>query len=282
MEAIVTRPGEGEVLTGERRELRVKGVHPELLVLECAVEPGYEGPRPHFHRRHVDSFYVLDGELEFAIGGETVRAEPGTFVLVPPGLVHSFANPRAEPARFLNVQAPETGFVELLRERERGEEPDAQRFDVWDTDGEPRASAAAPIVYRAGDGRRASKRVVIKAGRDEIAVTESRYEPGRRGPEPHLHRLHADSFYVLEGELEFLLGEEKIRAPGGTFVLAPPRFVHTFWNPGPADARYLNFHAPGVGFDEYLVSQPAEGESEAEFLARFDHYYVDRPHPADM
>ena len=137
------------------------------------------------------------------------------------------------------------------------------------------------IALGPGDGQRVSERLVIKAGREEIVVTETEFEAGRRGPPPHVHRLHADSFYVLEGELEFLLDDETVRAQAGSFVLAPPDFVHTFWNPGPANARYLNFHTPGVCFDEYLVAGRGEGESETDFLARYDTYYVDRPHPAD-
>jgi quercetin dioxygenase-like cupin family protein len=137
------------------------------------------------------------------------------------------------------------------------------------------------IVVGPDEGRRASRRVVIKAAREEVVATESAYEPGRRGPLPHVHRLHADSFYVLEGELEFLVGDEKVRAPAGSFVLAPPNVVHTFWNPGPAPARFLNFHTPGTRFDEYLTASRREDESEAEFLARYDTYYMDQPHPAD-
>jgi quercetin dioxygenase-like cupin family protein len=137
------------------------------------------------------------------------------------------------------------------------------------------------IALEPGDGQRVSDRLVIKAAREEIVVTETRFDAGRRGPPPHIHKLHADSFYVLEGELEFLLGEETVRAAAGSFVLAPPNFVHTFWNPGPEPARYLNFHTPGTGFDRYLVEGRRDGESETDFLMRFDTYYVDRPHPAD-
>jgi mannose-6-phosphate isomerase-like protein (cupin superfamily) len=277
----IVGPGEGEALSGEDRELRVKTVRPELDLLEYDVGPGYEGPGPHFHKRHVDSFYVLEGELEFTIGGETVRAGAETFVLVPPGVVHAFTNPGPGSAWFLNVHAPETGFVELLRARDRGEEPDSERFDVWDADGDARGSARDAIVLGAGEGRRVSDRLVIKAGRDELVATDTTFEAGRRGPAPHVHRRQADSFYVLEGELAFLLGDENVRAPAGSFVVAPANFVHTFWNPGPAPARYLNFHTPGAGFDTYLFERPREGESQSDFYARFDTFTVDRPHPAD-
>jgi len=130
----VTGPDEGELLSGEERELRIKGVRPELDFLEYDVGPGYEGPGPHYHERHVDSFYVLEGELEFTLGEETRRAGPGTYVLVPPGVVHAFTNRGPGRARFLNVHAPETGFVEYMRARDRGEDADPTDFDVHDVE----------------------------------------------------------------------------------------------------------------------------------------------------
>jgi mannose-6-phosphate isomerase-like protein (cupin superfamily) len=132
VDAIVSQPAEGEPLQGDHRLLHVKAVRPELDFLEYEVGPGYQGPGPHYHERHVDSFYVLDGELEFTVGGETVHAPAGTYLLVPQGVVHSFTNPGPGGARFLNIHAPETGFVDLLRARARGEEVDPARYDVHD------------------------------------------------------------------------------------------------------------------------------------------------------
>ncbi len=130
----VSRPGEGERLEIGSRTLLIKAVRAELDVLEFDVGPDYEGPGPHFHKRHADSFYVLKGELEFTVDGETVRAPAGTAVVVPPRVVHSFTNPGPGRTRFLNMHAPDTGFVEYMRARDRGEEPDPAQFDVWEAD----------------------------------------------------------------------------------------------------------------------------------------------------
>lgn len=73
------------------------------------VAPRSSGPDLHEHDLEDDSFYVLDGELVFSVDGDEVSAGPGTFVLVPPGVPHSFANRTDEPARFVNVHAP-AGF----------------------------------------------------------------------------------------------------------------------------------------------------------------------------
>ena len=96
---------------------------------------------------------------------------------------------------------------------------------------------------------------MIKCAHELVDVTWTRYEAGEHGPDPHVHRRHADAWYVLEGELEFGLGadgEELRRAPAGTLVLVPAGVIHTFRNEGPATARFLNVHAPSTGFAESL------------------------------
>ncbi len=99
------------------------------------------------------------------------------------------------------------------------------------------------------------KRVAILADTEQIVITESWYVAGERGPDPHVHHHHVDAFYILEGTIVFGVGPravEEVVAAAGTLVLVPPEVVHTFWNPGPDRARYLNYHAPHGGFAEFL------------------------------
>jgi mannose-6-phosphate isomerase-like protein (cupin superfamily) len=133
-DAAIRRPGEGELLETENRDLRVRASWEQMDLLEYEAGPGYEGPGPHFHKRHVDSFYVLEGELEFTVGGETLRAGAGTSVSVPTGVVHSFTNPGSSRARFLNVHAPECGFVDFIRARDIGEDVDPAHYDIWEVE----------------------------------------------------------------------------------------------------------------------------------------------------
>ena len=99
-----------------------------------------------------------------------------------------------------------------------------------------------------------TRRVSILAEHDLVHVTESHYAAGERGPDVHVHRHHADAFYVLEGELVFELGpdSQRLRVGARTLVLAPALLAHSFRNEGPGDARFLNVHAPGRGFAEWL------------------------------
>jgi mannose-6-phosphate isomerase-like protein (cupin superfamily) len=119
-----------------------------------------------------------------------------------------------------------------------------------------------PVLLRAGEGEtisdRAERNVRILCGHELADVTWTRYEAGERGPDPHIHRQHADAWYVLEGELTFGLGPEGaelVRAPARTMVLVPAGVIHTFRNEGPATARFLNIHAPSMGFAESLRRQ---------------------------
>ena len=60
-----------------------------------------------------------------------------------------------------------------------------------------------------------------------------------------------DSFYVLEGEVEFLVDTEMFLLGAGSFLAAPPGVLHTF-SGRPGHSRLLNVHAPSGGFHDWL------------------------------
>ena len=78
------------------------------------MAPGRHGPEVHVHEDEDDAFYVLDGQLTFFLGDDEVAAPAGTFVLVPPGVMHTFANRTEEPVRILNIHAPAGFDLRLL------------------------------------------------------------------------------------------------------------------------------------------------------------------------
>jgi mannose-6-phosphate isomerase-like protein (cupin superfamily) len=92
----------------------------------------------------------------------------------------------------------------------------------------------------------------------------------------HTHERHADAFYVLEGEIEIATSAtERVRVGAGGFAVAPPGVLHALGVP--ERARYLNIHAPGMAFAEYLRGQREYGERgerpPPEFFERFDVHY---------
>jgi quercetin dioxygenase-like cupin family protein len=105
--AVVVRPGEGHRIGNVEFLARTADTPRFTLgIIDFAAGRELEA---HVHPDEDDSFYILEGEITFTVGDDEVIAGPGTFVLVPPGVRHGFANRRDTPARILNVHAP-AGF----------------------------------------------------------------------------------------------------------------------------------------------------------------------------
>ena len=92
---------------------------------------------------------------------------------------------------------------------------------------------------------------VFKADREETAgrysISEWWLEPHTQGPGAHSHD-EDDVFFVIEGTMSFLIGEDWVDAPRGAFVLAPGGLTHDFQNRTDARAGVLNISVPG-GFE---------------------------------
>jgi quercetin dioxygenase-like cupin family protein len=249
---LVLRPGEGEPITREpRRKVTIKVALDQLTVTESRYASGERGPDRHVHRRHVDAFYVLEGAMTYTFGREERRvvAEPGTFVLIPPDVVHTFANESDGWVRWLNFHAPDAGFAQFLRDG-----------SAWDSEApppDPGLPADEAIVASAAAGElfdREDRTITIKGAVPELSALEIAFDPSFV-VDPHEHDDHVDAFWVLDGEVEFTVGEAAVRAGADTFVEAPPDSRHGFANPGTRRARVLNLHGPDAGFADWIRSQ---------------------------
>jgi mannose-6-phosphate isomerase-like protein (cupin superfamily) len=107
----------GTELVADRPGLRVTLLADveEVGISEAWSEPGGPSPPPHVHHRHVESFYVLAGEMTFTTGGRELRATAGTWAQVPPGVPHTFALTGSDEVRFLNLHTPSCGYGAFLR-----------------------------------------------------------------------------------------------------------------------------------------------------------------------
>ena len=83
--------------------------------IEAKVFPG-GGPAPHIQTREHEGFYVIEGKITFKVDNQTIEAKPGTFVNVPPNVLHSFKNETNEVAKLIIILSPpglEQLFVEV-------------------------------------------------------------------------------------------------------------------------------------------------------------------------
>jgi mannose-6-phosphate isomerase-like protein (cupin superfamily) len=135
-------PEQAEVITDRPgRRVTILLDAPELAITESFYGPGEQGPEPHVHHEHTDSFVVVEGTLIFGLRDGTLEAPSGTFVSVPREVVHSFRNRSGESVRFFNIHAPSCGFGEYLRGRNPG-------FDQHDPPADGGLDPASVVVIR--------------------------------------------------------------------------------------------------------------------------------------
>lgn len=88
------------------------GQSPDFVVMESELPPRWAGPPPHVHRAYDEAFYVLDGPVTFAVDGASRDWPAASFVFVPRGAPHGFANPGSRTAKVLIVATP--GALQLV------------------------------------------------------------------------------------------------------------------------------------------------------------------------
>ncbi len=128
------------------------------------------------------------------------------------------------------------------------------------------------------------ERITVKLASEDTGGVYALVEeitPPQGGPPPHANRDEDVALYVMEGEVEFLLGEETIPAGTGSCVYAPRGTLHTFKNVGTSPSRVLVFFSPG-GFEKFFLeagepapegSSPPEGEPDVGRLVEIGQKY---------
>jgi mannose-6-phosphate isomerase-like protein (cupin superfamily) len=100
-----------------------------------------------------------------------------------------------------------------------------------------RASYCAGVLYSPLAGRVAGSSdagFVVAEWTDDSATTRERPIAGL-----HVHHVDDECWYVLDGRLGFVVGDEEIVAPAGSAVFVPRGTPHSFWNANTGPARYL-------------------------------------------
>jgi quercetin dioxygenase-like cupin family protein len=118
---------------------------------------------------------------------------------------------------------------------------------------EGRTVAAAGDVYR-----------FLAVGEEtngKYAIWEAIVPPGG-GPPLHVHSREEEGFYILEGEITYQIGDQRIVATAGMFANMPVGTPHSFKNETNRTAKMLISIAP-AGFEKMLfeVGQPVPAGS---------------------
>jgi quercetin dioxygenase-like cupin family protein len=143
--------------------------------------------------------------------------------------------------------------------------------------GEGRTIAVVGDVYR-----------FLAVGEDtngKYALWEAVVPPGG-GPPPHVHSREEEGFYVLDGEITFQIGGERLVAEAGTFANMPVGTPHSFKNESDRPVRMLISVAPaglegmffevGEPVDEGATTAPPPTNDEIEkFLAVAPRYGIE-------
>jgi quercetin dioxygenase-like cupin family protein len=122
METIVRHTDEGDAMWFLNGLMTTKASSAEAggaYALTEHVVTAASNPPMHVQVDEEEAFYVLEGEVEFEVGGTRAAARPGSFALVPRGAAHTF-RVLSPTARMLVITsapqgAPEGGLYEFFR-----------------------------------------------------------------------------------------------------------------------------------------------------------------------
>ena len=110
-------PGEGEALWWIGMLATIKATKEQTggryTLVEILAPEGFASPL-HVHHGEDEGFYILEGEMTFYVGDQTIKARPGSFLFGPKEVPHAFAVDSG-PARLLFVLSP-AGMEGAIRE----------------------------------------------------------------------------------------------------------------------------------------------------------------------
>jgi mannose-6-phosphate isomerase-like protein (cupin superfamily) len=74
---------------------------------------------------------------------------------------------------------------------------------------------------------------------------------GAQGPPPHVHKKYEEVFFILHGQMDFVLDGNKKTIRAGELVNIPSGCLHTFSNTTDDSCHWLNIHSP-KGFQSFF------------------------------
>ena len=93
------------------------------------------------------------------------------------------------------------------------------------------------------------------------ALFEVATRPGA-GPPPHVNHREDESFYVLEGEYEFLVDERTVMAQAGSLIYVPKGSLHAHNGVGEGKGRMLVTQTPGGLYERFFEELGKEADGD--------------------
>ena len=258
-------------------------------LMEQVCGTGIGGPQTHMHPTD-EGMYILEGHITFQVGGQEIKAGPGTFASIPRLTEHSFTIDKAG-TRVLNFYTP-GGFEMFImslavpaQERKApkpGTTPMPARWMALEASREfgqiaaptmpiadpptkenrkTKASEVNPIrpfgleLEKAPAFWTQTSLVSILATKEQTGGSYSllhQHAPKGAGPAPHTQEQD-EAIYLLDGELTMTAGSERFQAQSGAFLYIPAGTPHRF-RVESREAKLLHWHMPG-GYEQLAIGQ---------------------------
>jgi len=208
--------------------------------------------RPHLHSFE-ESFYILEGRLILQMGEQAYQLGPGHFGLISTGVPHSWRNAGEQPARWLEMQAPQPRLLDYGRDTffvaeevpSEATQPPSHSpvLGYFDESQLPRPGGPSQM-----EGFNPTTGIAIKMFVDRSfgAVHQSlfliQYQPGAK-IDLHDHTFE-ESYFIVSGQV-------RATADGAIYDLGPGDVIwtgvgciHSFANMGTEPVRWIETQAP--------------------------------------
>lgn len=133
--------------------------------------------------------------------------------------------------------------------------------------------AATHLAAGEGHGYQVSGRLVTcKVTAEQTGGAYSLFEETLRpleGTRPRIGHREDGCFYVAEGELEFLAGEEILSVGPGSLIYVPRGTLYGYANVGETSARVLNLLTPGGTHERFFEEVEQDADSVSQIAARY-------------
>ena len=217
---------------------------------------GYLMPVMHAFEK---GFYVLSGSVVVAMAGRAHRLGPNHYGVIPKATTYSYFNASEEPARILEMMAPqpkplESGFDDtifvddsaLIREAKAPDlsDPRIKHLGWFDESALPSAGQISGTGVRSSSIYGVSIKEFIDRmlGAQHLSMFLVQFQPGGMGTQ-HDHP-HEECYFLVSGRAEAVLDGERYVVAPGQYVWTGVGCFHSFETIGDAPVRWIETQAP--------------------------------------